>query len=391
MSQAMQGWKRWIGAAKGMTATLILLGTMPLLTGCDNFFVKETGTGGGGGTTIGGSGANYAYVLNTATQTVSGFSIGTGTLTPTPNSPYSLGFVPQAAVVTRANNFLYVAGPGALYAFRINSDGSLATSTQLAGVAIGIELALAVSPDGQWLFGLNSQTSTLDEWKINQTTGTIATFEGAAYTSTGAVSSPMMLRVSPAGNYVFAALGTGGDHVFTLNTSTGKALSSQHLPADTTQTSDNSLITDSSGSTLYIARSGKNGGIAVYTIGAAGFLSSISGSPFAAGQGTFDVVLDSTSKYVYAANRADGSISGYSIGAGGALTSLSGSPYASGTLVTSLVADRTGKYLLAAATGGSPDLTMYSFDATVPGKLDIAATAASGTDPAGSTLVALVH
>ncbi len=364
-----------------------------LLAGCDNFFVPVTrpGGGGSGGGTVGGAGANYAYVLNSATGTVSGFLLGAGTLTITPGSPYSLGFVPVSMVVTRANNFLYVAGPGAIYAIAIKSDGSLSASALAGAVAIGTEVALAVSPDGQWLFGLNTQSSTLDEWQINQTSGAITAMTGAVYTVTDATPVPLMLRVSPVGNYVFAALGTGGDHVFTLNTATGKVDSSQHLSLASNLSSDNGLVTDSTGSTLYVARSGQNGGLAVYTIGASGLLSPISGSPFPTGQGTFDVAIDGTGKYVYAANRKDGTVSGFSIGSNGVLTALAGSPFASGSLVTSLVADRSGKYLLAAAAGGTPDLTMYSFDAAVPGKLNAAATTKSGVDPAGSNLVAQTH
>ncbi len=361
-----------------------------LLSGCDNFFTKGSGSS-SGGTTIGGAGANYAYVLNGVTQTVSGFLIGAGTLTATPNSPYSFGFVPQAEVVTRANNFLYVAGPGALYSFAINSDGSLAGTTQATGVAIANELALAVSPDGQWLFGLNSISSTLDVWQINATTGVLTAEPGATYTITDAVASPSMLRVSPAGDYIFAAVGSAGDLVFTLDTTTGAVSLSQRLSLASAQTSDNSLVTDSTGSTLYIARSGVNGGLAVYTIGASGLLTAVTGSPFATGLGTFDVAVDATDSYVYAANRSDGTISGFSIVKSGALTPLSGSPYSSGSTVSSLVADRSGTYVLAAAAGGVPDLTLYSFDATIAGKLDTATTAVSGTDPAGSRLIALTH
>lgn len=383
--QAKQTLRRFVGLA--------MLGLMPLLAGCANFFVKGNGTGGGGGggTVIGGAGANYAYVLNRATNTASGFLIGAGTLTPTPGSPYGFSFVPLSAVVTRANKYLYVAGPASIYALRIGSDGSLANSTQAGAVAVASESVLAVSPDGQWLFGLNSQSATLDEWQIDQTTGTLTAKAGAAYTVTAGTRSPSALQVSPAGNYIFAALGTAGDHVFTLNTSTGLALSAQELSLNSPTTSDNSLATDGTGSTLYIARSGTNGGLGVYAIGAAGVLQPSTGSPFATGQGTFDVAVDATNRFVYTANRTDGTISGFAILAGGTLTPLSGSPFQSGKLVTSLVADRSGKYLLAAAAGGSPDLTLYGFDANVAGKLTAAATAASGTDPAGSTLVALTH
>ena len=382
-----QGW-RWL-----RRCGLLTVGLLPLTTGCSNFFVPETNSGGGsGGTTIGGSGANYVYVLNAATGSISGFLVGSmGTLTPTPNSPYTFSFVPQSAVVTRANNFLYVAGPGAIYSFGINGDGSLSGLTEEAGVSLGSEVALAVSPDGQWMFGLNTLGTTVDEWQLNQTTGALTSLPGGVYTVTGAVPVPLMLRVSPAGDYLFGALGTGGDQVFTLDTATGAVASSQHLALNSTQTSDNSLAVDSTESYLYIARSGTGGGVAVYAIGAGGVLSSVSGSPFAAGQGTFDVAIDGTGKYLYAANRADATVSGYSVGTGGGLTALGGSPYKTGTTVTSLVAERSGKYLLAAAAGGGPDLSMYGFDATVAGKLDLTASAASGSDPAGSILVATTH
>ncbi|HUZ94865.1 MAG TPA: hypothetical protein VMU57_08125, partial [Edaphobacter sp.] len=93
----------------------------------------------------------------------------------------------------------------------------------------------------------------------------------------------------------------------------------------------------------------------------------------------------------YAANRANGTIYGYSIGTGGSLAALGGSPYTSGLLVTSLGTDSSGDYLLAAANGGNPDLSMYSFDATTPGKLDLATSTATGTAPTGAIAVALTH
>ncbi len=72
-------------------------------------------------------------------------------------------------------------------------------------------------------------------------------------------------------------------------------------------------------------------------------------------------------------------------------TGISGSPFASGSTVQSLTLDKSGKYLAAAALGGSPDLTLYSFDTTTAGKLVQAATAATGTDPAGTLLVVASH
>jgi len=363
----------------------VLLVVLLALTGCDGFFVPEHG-GGGGGTT-----GNYVYIANANTNTVAGFSIGSGKLTAVSGSPVAVGYSPVALAVTPSDSFLYVAGPGAIYVYTINSDGSLTAPSAGAGVASLNAASIAISPDGQWLFGLDLTTNQLIEFKINSSTGALAAQAAIPYSIQNAVVAPKMVRVAPTGNYVFAALGTGGDVVFTLNTSTGAVAVSQILTLNSTQTSDNALAIDSTTAHLYIARSGTNGGLAVYTIGASGVLNPVSGSPFATGAQPFAVQIDNSGKYVYAANRADGTISGYSIGTNASLSALDGSPYTTGTGVTSLGADKTNTYILAGAFAGAPDLSMYSIDTVNPGKLNLASSAATGNDPTGVTEIALTH
>ena len=129
----------------------------------------------------------------------------------------------------------------------------------------------------------------------------------------------------------------------------------------------------------------------MYTIGSSGALVGVSGSPYSIGAGATSVALEGTGKYVYVANRSDSTISGFLIGTGGGLSALTGSPFAAGSQVTSLGFDTTGTYLLAASLGGSPDLAMYSLDATVPGKLDSVATTSVGTSPTGASVVTLTR
>jgi 6-phosphogluconolactonase (cycloisomerase 2 family) len=257
---------------------------------------------------------------------------------------------------------------------------------------------LAVSPDGQWLIALDGITQQLDIYQINSTTGalTAAPSSPAPYTVQSGTWIPTSVKVSPNGAYIFAALGTGGDAIFSFNTTTGQATSVTYLPTGNVQTSDNAYAIDATSTYLYIARSGVNGGVAVYTINTGGVLNAVTGSPFAAGNGTFSLAMDGTGTYVYAANRLDNSISGYTIvqptaTAGLSLTPLKGSPFVSGISVQSLGLDNTGKYLLAGAIGGSPDLTMYSFDITVPGKLVPVTSVATAVDPAGASAIALTH
>jgi 6-phosphogluconolactonase (cycloisomerase 2 family) len=256
---------------------------------------------------------------------------------------------------------------------------------------------MAVSPDGQWLIVLDGTTQQLDIFQINASTGALTSVTApATYSILSGTWQPSDVRISADGTLIFAALGTGGDVVFTFNTTSGLATSSQGLETGNAATGDYGLAISASTTYLYIARSGTNGGVAVFSIGSGGSLTPVTGTPFAAGSGTVSVVLDSTGTYLYAANRTDGTISGYTITAGAtaaalSLKPLSGSPYASGTSVQSIGIDKTGKYLLAAAIGGSPDLTMYSFDITVPGKLDPATSTATGTAPAGAVALALTH
>ena len=381
----------WPGHGLVAVSGLVLCGA---LCGCAGFFppVGSSGSGGGGTTnpgTVVGSGANAVYVGSTTNQTMLGYAIGTNTLTAVPNS-LNLGYAPQASVVTRAGKFLYVAQAGGINLYLIGPDGSLSVPAAGAAQVIATTVAaMDVSPDGQWLFGLDTLTQAIDEWQINSD-GTLTALTPAQFTLAGGIYVPKAIRVAPSGGLIVAACGTAGEVVFSLDTANGSVVQEQTLGTESTQRSDNSIAIDSSSSHLYIATSGTGGGLGVYTIGVNGLLTSVSGSPFATGQAPNSVALDGTGGFVYVANRADSTISGYAIGTTGTLTAIAGSPFASGSQVNTIGTDSTGKYLLAAAVGGSPDLTMYSENATT-GALASVATTATGTDPAGATLLTLTH
>ncbi len=130
----------------------------------------------------------------------------------------------------------------------------------------------------------------------------------------------------------------------------------------------------------------------MYTIGAGGTRTQSAALALChEGPARLSVVLDKTGKYLYVGNRTDGNISAYTIGTGSALTAITGSPFDSGDFVNTLGIDPGGTYLLAGANQGNPDLSMYTFDATTPGKLNLAASAATDTDPAGVVEIAVTH
>jgi DNA-binding beta-propeller fold protein YncE len=76
-----------------------------------------------------------------------------------------------------------------------------------------------------------------------------------------------------------------------------------------------------------------------YSISAAsGALTSIPGSPFAAGAFAESVAVDPSGKFAYVAN-GDGTVSGYTINAtSGAVTDIPGSPFAAGSVGGTFVA-----------------------------------------------------
>jgi 6-phosphogluconolactonase len=75
----------------------------------------------------------------------------------------------------------------------------------------------------------------------------------------------------------------------------------------------------------------------------------------------------------------------------GTATAISGSPYPNVSAPSALAIDRTGKYLLSISNAGSPDVTLFSFDATVTGKLNTVASTSTGTDPTGPIAIAVTH
>ena len=380
----MMGLLRRVAAVLGLAA-------LCWTTGCAGFWVA-VGNSSGSTTTPTN---DYVYVANATAETVSGFAVGTGTLTAVTGTSYSLGFHPTAVVVNHANSILFVGSNNAIYAFAIDSStGALSVLNGGGAVGYAFVASMDISPDGNWLFTLDQNNTSLEEFQINSSTGVLSAYTPITYpVPSGATVVAHGVKFAPSGNYLFLALGTAGDVVYPFNTSTGALSVPLSLSLGSSSTnSDNALAVSPDSTLLFIARSGPSGGLAVYTIGSGGSLAQVSGSPFTAGAQPYSVAVNAAGTDVYVANRTDGTISGFSIASSsGVLTALSGSPYQSGSAVTALAVDNSGDYLLAAANGGSPDLTMYSYDPTITGKLDFSTSIATGTDPTGPVALAMTH
>ena len=381
-----------------MRAKLLLVAlASSSLVGCAGFFPATTTSS----TTTATTG-DYVYVVNATTNTVSEFSLASSALTAISGSPVSLSSVlasqsAASVAVTRANTYVYVGGQGGIACFSIGSTGALTAVTTSNLTSTGDFVSLDTSPDGQWLVALDGVNHSINIYGINASTGLLTLNGTATAYPLVMASNPSVaqaVRFAPTGTFLAVALGTSGDVIYPFTTSSGVlGTTGQEITFSTTGTnaSDNALVFDSTGTYLYVARliSGTgNSRVASYSLNSSGVATAVQTA--VSGDAPYGITIDSTGTYLYTANRGSANVSGYSI-ASGVFTALSGSPYSSGLSATALVEDNSKKYLVAAASNGSYDYTLYSFDALTAGKLDAVSVGASGSDPAGSVAVAATH
>jgi 6-phosphogluconolactonase (cycloisomerase 2 family) len=387
-------------ASRRILLPLVALSLLSLaaFSGCNGFFVYP-----GSSSSSSSSTNDYVYVSNSASGSnyINGYSVSGGSLVATTGSPYSLGFIPSAMVVTEANTYLYVAsslalsGTGEIYGYSIGTGGGLTILNSSLGLEAENSSALAVSPDGQWLFSLNTDGLTMEEYKINTSTGFLTAEGNYPITGTaGGVVTPNAIKVAPSGNYIAAALGTGGVDIFAFNTSTGVASSSAAvLPPATTANGFYSVAIDASNN-LYIAGTS---GLVVYTVtansgGSVTATLASSSTGYSLGTGNVSVSINKSSSYVYAGSQNGGSSStiyAYSIGSGGALTAVSGSPFNGPTNVAALGYDSTGDYLLAAGYSATSGTQLFTIGSS--GGLTSTGSAADGSTTSIPTVLAFTH
>jgi 6-phosphogluconolactonase (cycloisomerase 2 family) len=365
-----------------------------LLSGCGDFFNKNTGGGGG-------SVASYAYV-GTQNGVLASYAVSsTGALTSLSGSPSQLSTAAiNALTVTPANTFLYagVAGIG-VYGLSINSSTGVTTLLNNSAVLVAdvSPLAMSIDPSGKYLLvaGLADGAPAVGEYVIN-TNGTLSAVTGSPVSITFppgtniSAANVTSIAAAPNSSYVFVSLGQLG--VAPLPFTTGGALSQntvilQSRTSSGVSNQDLGLAVNATSTALFIGET--NVGVRVFSIAANSKFTEISGSPFKAGGQPRALAFDGTGDFLYAANASDNTISGYSVLASGTLTALSGSPFSSvGSQPQALALDQSKKYLLAANLAGNPDLQLFSFDATTAGKLNPGATA---TNASQASTIATTH
>jgi 6-phosphogluconolactonase len=291
-------------AALGGVALVLALG----LSGCAGFFSCEgktscpaTGTGTGTGT--GSTTADYAYVANSSAGStyINGYAVSAGALTATTSSPYQLSYVPQAMVVSPNNSFLYVASSattatGSIYGYSIGTGGALSVLSSGSPLQTESAASIAMSPDGNWLFSLNIDGLSMEQYSVNTSTGAL-TF-AANYSYSGAASgvvTPLSVKVAPSGDFVAIVLGTAGMVTFPFTTSSGFVGQNYKITSPANASSGiYALAIDGSG---YLYTAG-TAGLLVFSTDSSGVPTQVGTTAYTTGNGPRAVVVNPASTYV---------------------------------------------------------------------------------------------
>lgn len=367
-----------------------------MLCGCDGFFVKPTS---GGGATV--NTGDFAYVSNSAAGPtyLAAYNLAAGTLAAVPGSPVDLGFVPVALAVAPGNTYLYAAsatnaGTPGIYRYSIATTGALTATNNGSPLVPDQAGSMALSADGNWLFSVSVLGLSMNEYKVDTSTGSLTLAAnvilpgagcGLSAGSSTPASQTCTVTAGPSGAYVAVALGIAGTVVFPYTSASG--LTSQaYIPIApaTSTTGDFSVALDKS-NYAFITRTNT---LAVYAITPMAATLQATAT-FVANTIPRSVVLGPAYNYVYTASQGLGTISGFGIGSSGALSEISTLPFSAPTNVAALGVDNSGKYLIAAGYAASAGVQLYTLGAT--GELSAGAAAASGSTLTYPAVLALTH
>jgi 6-phosphogluconolactonase (cycloisomerase 2 family) len=343
------------------------------------------------------------YVLNQTTNQIVALNLASGQLNTIGTTYLSAGEA-LALAVSPNGQFLYVSTVTGIYLYEIGSNGSLTEGNGGAAITPDPAFTMQVDSTNSWLVEAVSGTSVVNAINVIPTgsnAGKLATTAEKEQQFALPASTVTQLAISPGDSsscddcYLFVAMGSGGTEFVHFNpgsvdpfgnAGTIKLLSSAG--------GDNAVAVDPQNRLLYIGETNalpsatQTGGLRVFTIASNG-VTPITGSPFAiGGTGPLSILPTADGNYVYVAN---GAVSGGSTDniAGFSVTSTAltslGTVAAGPTGPIHLAEDSTGNYVFAVDFSGNPDLEVYTMSA---GELTSVLSVATGTDPVGAVAIA---
>ncbi|MDH4084737.1 MAG: lactonase family protein [Nitrospira sp.] len=278
-----------------------------------------------------------------------------GASTPDTPNPASVGTAPRALAISRDSRFLYVANSGSdtVTGFSIGAAGVLTLVPQTTGnpnpVSAGglSPVALAMSSTGRVLYVANSTSSTITTFQVESSgllTQVPQAGPGTNPISTN-VAGPTALAMSPNGQFLYVT-NSASNTVTAFRVETSGLLTlipptgSTPNPVSTGGTTPNSIAVVRNGVHLYIANGG--GTVSAFTIGSNGLLALVPASgtvqnptpTLVAGSTPTALTISQDGQFLYVAN-SGGTVSAYTIASDSGtlipLTQLLGNPFRTGT------------------------------------------------------------
>ena len=175
----------------------------------------------------------FAYVANAVSGDVSAFAVdpGTGTLAEIAGSPFAAGSNPFDVTIDPSGTFLYVAncglgqgctgtGSGNISAYRINDQTGVLTPVPGQPYSAGANpLAVAVEPNGHFVYVANTSMQSVSGFRINRVSGGLTPIPGSPFP---AGSQPASMTFDPGGQFAYVAnAGSNDVSVFTIDPETG--------------------------------------------------------------------------------------------------------------------------------------------------------------------------
>jgi 6-phosphogluconolactonase (cycloisomerase 2 family) len=297
------------------------------------------------------TGIHYVYVNNgSAPNSVSGYKLASGGLTPLPGSPYATGGTGSGSgyggnqIAISPNHKCVFAsddGSGTFNSFKINANGSLTLVTHATVEGSNVQ-AIAVSPLGGVVFvdAFVSYTSApLDSFSISS--GCAITEAQSSNTNSAAGG----LAVSKDGTQLFASSYIGGF----INAYSISGTSFTLLHSNTANPSAPGGLAVA-GKHLYSGNASSNSETGAYLINASGTLTSLPGSPATDSQGSnsAQVWFDHTDKQLVCSEQNSGSFGLFDI-TSGTYTFLA---HANGAAGTPTAMAQVGHNLIVTNDGG---------------------------------------
>ncbi len=286
----------------------------------------------------------------------------------------------QASVKSR---FAYVANSASntvsIYTVDVKTGRLRNNGYVLAGLG---PASVTVAPSGKFAYVANSRSNSISAFKINATTGDLTPVKGSPF-ATG--DSPGSVIVAASGKFAYVANGTSNNiSAYTINDSTGSLTMVKGSPF-AAGLAPTPMAIDPSGKFLYVGNENDSpgGDVSGFTIDeSTGGLRSIDGSPFLPGSGAFTLAFVPSGKFGYVT--ALGSpITAFTINTKtGVPTVIGGSPF-NVPAGNSMAIAPSGKFMYLAAAGNQ--LEVVSVDTTT-GALTAIQGGDTGSNPSSVTV-----